>query len=260
MLLENATWPEVAALPRNTIVVAPFGAMEQHGPHLPFQTDARIATELVQRLDQAVDGSALILPVQWAGYSPHHMDFAGSITLTAETYIRVAVEIASSLAHAGFHRFLLLNAHGGNRAILDVAATELRFQFPQASFVTATYWNVARAEIQGLRESSEGGMGHACELETSILLAISKHNVRLELAQPDGAWPCSDFLAHDMLGSSQIGIASAFSEFTKSGTNGDPRTATAAKGEQFLNAITGRLALLLRQYQSGELLLTKSVR
>lgn len=259
MLLQHATWREIDSLPRETIVVAPFGAMEQHGPHLPIETDARIAAELAARLDRAVDGTALILPVQWSGYSPHHMDFAGSITLTAETYIRVAVEIAGSIARAGFQRFLLLNSHGGNRAILDVAATELRFQFPHATFVTATYWNLARTELQALRESAEGGMGHACELETSMLLAVSPQHVQLEHARPDGTWPCSEFFAHDMLGGSQAGMASAFSEFTRSGTNGDPRTATAAKGEQFLNAITARLALLVRQYQSGELLATKPV-
>jgi creatinine amidohydrolase len=259
MLLQHATWREIGALPRDTIVVAPFGAMEQHGHHLPVETDACIAAELATRLDRAVDGSVLILPVQWAGYSPHHMDFAGSITLTAETYLRVAVEIVGSIARAGFQRFLLLNSHGGNRALLDVAATELKFQFPQASFVTATYWNVARAELQTLRESAEGGMGHACELETSMLLAVSPQHVKLEHARPDGAWPCPEFFAHDMLGAAQAGIACAFSEFTKSGTNGDPRTATAAKGEQFLDAITARLALLVRQYQSGELLANKPV-
>lgn len=258
MLLQNATWQQIDQLDRDTIVIGPFGAMEQHGPHLPLQTDARIATEIASRVDRLVAG-VLVLPVQWAGYSPHHMAFAGSITLSAETYIRVAVETIGSIAKAGFRRFLLLNAHGGNRAILEVAANELKFQFLEATFVLATYWNVARAELQSLRESAAGGMGHACELETSILLAVSPEQVHLDRARPDGAWPCSEFFANDMLGASQAGWASSFSEFTTTGTNGDPRTASAEKGEKFLAAISGRVAELVTQYQSGELLKLKRV-
>lgn len=259
MLLAQATWQEIDKLDRNTIVLAPFGAMEQHGLHLPLETDSAIAGEIARRTDRALDGNILVLPVQWAGYSPHHMDFAGSITLTAETYIRVAVEIIGSLAKTGFLRFLLLNAHGGNRAILDVAANELKFQYPKATFVTATYWNVAREQLQKLRDSEPGGMGHACELETSMLLAATPHTVRMDRAIADGAWPCSEFLANDMLAGSQIGMASSFSEFTKSGANGDPTSATAAKGEAFLNAIVERIATLIRQYESGELLEMKPV-
>lgn len=259
MLLQQATWREIDALARETIVVVPFGAMEQHGPHMPLETDSRIAVELMRRLDAAVAETALILPVQWIGYSPHHMDFPGSITLSFETYIRVAIEICSSIARAGFVRFLLLNAHGGNRAVLDVASTELKFQFPKASFVTATYWSLARTELQSLRETAEGGMGHACELETSMLLASAPHLVKMQHASADGRWPCSEFLAHDMLGGGQAGIAVAFSELTQSGTNGDPRTASSEKGEKFLSAITARLVALVREYQSGELLAMKPV-
>src|SRR5688572_20752276 len=125
MLLKTATWREIDGLDRNVIIIAPFGAMEQHGPHLPLETDARIAEELVHQIDAAMSSDVLILPVQWAGYSPHHMDFAGSMTLTAETFLRVAVETVGSIAKAGFRRFLLLNSHGGNRSLLDVAAGEL---------------------------------------------------------------------------------------------------------------------------------------
>lgn len=259
MLLAQATWQEIDKLDRKTTVLAPFGAMEQHGLHLPLETDSAIAEEIARRTDLALSGNILVLPVQWAGYSPHHMDFAGSITLTAETYIRVAVEIIGSLAKAGFLRFLVLNAHGGNRAILDVAANELKFQYPKATFVTATYWNVAREQLQKLRDSELGGMGHACELETSMLLTATPGNVKMDRAIADGAWPCSEFLANDMLSGSQIGLASSFSEFTKSGANGDPTSATAAKGEAFLNAIVERIATLIRQYESGELLEMKPV-
>lgn len=259
MLLAKATWQDISQLDRNAIVIAPFGAMEQHGHHLPLETDSRIGQEIVARTERKLTNEVLVLPVQWAGYSPHHMDFAGSITLTAETYVRVAVEIIGSIAKAGFRRFLLFNSHGGNRAILDVAATELKFLYPDATFATVTYWNIAREQLQHLRESPMGGMGHACELETSILLSVSPDQVKMHLAQADGAWPCSHFLANDMLSASQLGLASSFSEFTKSGANGDPTTANAEKGEGFLNAIVDRLVELVHDYHTGELLKMKSI-
>lgn len=259
MLLENATWQEIDRLDRSTVVVAPFGAMEQHGPHLPVQTDSLIAAAIAQRVDEALGGKLLIMPVLWAGYSPHHMDFAGSITVSASSFIQNAVEMVGSLAHSGFSRFLLLNAHGGNRAALDIAASELRFRHPDAMFASATYWSVAARELAKLRESDSGGMGHACELETSIVLALAPELVRIELARADGAWPCSEFLGHDMLESGCAGLALSFAELTKTGTNGDPTSATAVKGEAFLSAIVRRLSDLIRQMQSGEFARLKRV-
>lgn len=260
MLLRNATWQDIEALHREAVVVAPFGAMEQHGPHLPLETDARIVEEIATRIDEQMSADVLVLPVQWAGYSPHHMDFAGSITLTAETFLRVATDVIGSIAKAGFRRFLILNSHGGNRAILDVAANELKFLHPQASFVTVTYWNIAREQLLAERQSEMGGMGHACELETSILLSVAPRNVRMELAQADGAWPCSEYFAHDMLDGAKAGFASSFSEFTKSGANGDPTSATAAKGERFLAAIVEQIVKLVRLYRAGDLLTMQRVR
>lgn len=259
MFLADCTWKEIQTLDKKTVVIVPFGAMEQHGPHLPMKTDSAIAGEIVQRIEQKLKDSVLILPVQWMGYSPHHMNFGGSITLSAETYIRVAVEIITSIVQAGFNNILLLNAHGGNRAILDVAANELKMQNPFIRFVTATYWNVARAQIQSIRESEPGGLGHACELETSMMLAAHPATVHMELAHPDGAWPCSQFLGQDMLMGSDVGVPSSFAEFTVSGVNGNPLTASSAKGERFLDAIVQRLIELITEIQNGKLFEMKQV-
>ncbi len=259
MLLADATWKEIQALDKRTVVVVPFGAMEQHGLHLPMKTDAAVAGELVHRIDQKQKDSVLILPVQWIGYSPHHMKFGGSITLSAETYIKVGIEIVSSIVQAGFTNILLLNSHGGNRSILDIVANELKMQNPSVRFVTATYWNVARGQIQQIRESELGGLGHACEMETSMMLAAYPQTVRMELARPDGAWPCSQFQGQDMLMGSDVGVPSSFSEFTESGVNGNPLTANAEKGEMFLDAIADRLIELITEIQNGKLFEMKKV-
>ena len=114
MLLADMTWAEIDAVPRSTVVLAPFGATEQHSLHLPVQTDTLIATELASRVDAACAGRLLVLPTQWLGFSPHHMDFAGTVTASSSTYIQLVVETLDSMAQAGFRKFLVLNAHGGS--------------------------------------------------------------------------------------------------------------------------------------------------
>src|SRR5579863_3312168 len=101
MRLAEMTWEEVHALPRSTLVVAPLGATEQHSLHLPLQTDTLIGEELAGRLDTACGGRLLVLPAQWLGFSPHHMDFAGTITASTATYIEMVTETFDSLAAAG---------------------------------------------------------------------------------------------------------------------------------------------------------------
>jgi creatinine amidohydrolase len=178
MVLAEMTWQQVAGLDRSTLVVATFGAMEQHGQHLPLETDALIGSELARRLDQHCGGRLLILPTQWLGLSTHHMSFPGTISASVETYLSLASEMIGSIAAAGFKKVLVLNSHGGNVSALDVVLTKCRIKYPETRVVLVTYWNAAATELKALRESAEGGMGHACELETSLLLAAKPQVVQ----------------------------------------------------------------------------------
>jgi len=254
MLLAEMTWQEIDALPRSTIVVAPFGATEQHSLHLPVQTDTLIATELATRVDAACGGRLLVLPAQWLGFSPHHMDFAGTITASSSTYIQLVVETLDSMAQAGFRKFLVLNAHGGNSAILQVALAAFHEKRPDALASLVTYWNVAAEEINRVRESGAGGMGHACELETSLVMASEPALVRTEKITRDGTAPPSQFLWKDMLTPGTVTVWKSFSEFTAHGGSGDPTTASAEKGERFFAAIVGRLRELVEEFERGTLL------
>jgi creatinine amidohydrolase len=253
MLLPEMTWEEVQALDRRTIVIAPFGAMEQHGPHLPLQTDALIGSELARRLDSLCGDRLLILPTQWLGLSTHHMKFAGTISASVETYLTMAMETLASLVQAGFEKFILLNSHGGNLSALDVVLAKCRQQYPHVRMVLVTYWNVAAADLQKLRESAVGGMGHAGELETSLVLAIRPGLVRTEHLRPDGGWSVSRFLGKDMLSGGCASVSRSFSEISTAGAVGDPRTASAEKGESFFRVIITQLADLVRDLESGEI-------
>jgi creatinine amidohydrolase len=254
MLLADMTWKEVDALPRSTVVLAPFGATEQHSLHLPVQTDTLIATELANRVDATCGGRLLVLPTQWLGFSPHHMDFAGTVTASSSTYIQLAVETLDSMAQAGFRKFVVLNAHGGNVAILQVALAAFHEKRPDAVAALVTYWHVAADEINSLRESGAGGMGHACELETSLVMAARPALVRTAKIARDGTAPPSQFLWKDMLTPGTVTVWKSFSDFTEHGGSGDPTTASAEKGERFFAAIVSRLREVVEEIDRGTLL------
>jgi creatinine amidohydrolase len=251
MLLQKMTWQEIDSLDRSTVVVATFGAMEQHGAHLPLETDALIGQEIARRLDNACGQRLLVLPTQWLGLSLHHMGFSGTITTSVETYLAMAFDVLGSIAQAGFRKILVINSHGGNVSALDLVLTKCRETYPKTRIVGVTYWNAAAAQLRALRESSIGGMGHACELETSLVLATSPELVRNDRLVPDGRQAVSEFAGKDMLQGGSITISRHFSEISRNGTVGDPRTASAEKGESFFKAIIDRLATLVSEIESG---------
>jgi len=244
------TWQEVDSCDRSTVVVAPFGAMEQHSLHLPLETDTLIAQELSLRLDAACGGSLLILPTQWLGFSPHHMSFSGTITASASTYMEMANQILSSIANAGFRNLLILNSHGGNAAILEVVLAEFQSKHPTVQSVLVTYWNVAVDELERIRDSPIGGMGHACELETSLVLAGKPGLVRTAKIEPDGMGVRSRFLYRDMLVPGTVTTWWNPAETSKHGGEGDPTSASAEKGKRFFAAIVGRLVEVVREMSS----------
>lgn len=250
MFLAELTWQEVDSCDRSIIVVVPFGALEQHSLHLPLETDALIAQELSRRLDAACGGRLLILPTQWLGYSPHHMSFSGTVTASAGTYMEMANQILSSIAQAGFRNLLILNSHGGNAAILEVVLAEFQSKHPNVQTVLVTYWNVATDELQKLRESPIGGMGHACELETSLVLATKPGLVRTSKLGPDGMGIRSRFLYRDMLFPGTVSTWWNPAESTQHGGEGDPTSASAEKGERFFAVIVSRLVEVVREMSS----------
>lgn len=253
MFLSEMTWQQIDELDRSTVVVVPFGAMEQHGAHLPLETDTLIGQELSRRLDKACGDRLLVLPSQWLGLSTHHMNFPGTLTASVDTYLALASDIIGSIAHAGFQKILVLNSHGGNVSALDVVLTKCRLQNPSARIVLVTYWNAAAQQLRALRESAEGGMGHAGELETSLLLAAKPKVVRTDQLRPDGKWATSTFLAKDMLAGGSASVSRTFAEISEHGGVGDPRTASAEKGERFFAAIVDRLAALISDLESGKI-------
>lgn len=232
MHLSELTWKDVDALSREVLVVLPFGALEQHSHHLPLLTDSLIVTAIAQRLERVRSERVLLAPTFWIGASEDHLMFPGSLDCGLQLHVDLVVEQASSLARHGFQKFVMLNGHGGNVETIQVANRMLKERFPHGTFACANYWQVAAAEINGLLETQRG-LGHACELETSIILATHPQLVRTEATRPDGVK-----LPPALRG---VRVARTFAERTQHGGFGDPTTASAEKGERLLAAIVQRL-------------------
>lgn len=230
--LESMAWPEVRAAisaGRNTVIV-PFGAVEQHGPHLPLGTDAIFGDAIGQLVAERLD--AFLAPTVRVGCSRHHLSFAGTITFEDETFHRVAGEIVTALAPHGFKRIVLLPTHGGNFRPLGDAVAGLGpiegvkvITFSDVGILLNAILPVASA--LGIT-SAEGGV-HAGEWETSMMLAIRPELVHMEHAQ---AGYTGDLMA---------GVQRFFNEGVDSiadnGVFGDPRRASAEAGRQYIERL-----------------------
>ncbi|RIK87902.1 MAG: creatininase [Planctomycetota bacterium] len=229
--------PRLAGVPRETVCVLPLGAIEQHGPHLPLATDQIIAEELAERLDAACHGQLLVMPGLPAGCSEHHMAFAGSLTLDHATFAAAVGQLIESAARHGFRRFFLLNAHGGNMAIGGVIAEQLSARLPAAEVVFGTWFRMAGERLRPLVEGEYPAVGHACEFETSLMLAMRPHLVDGRAIVDDGEPPPSPLLKADLLSGGPTVRSVPFDRITASGVWGKPSKATVEKGRAILDVV-----------------------
>ncbi len=239
--LERLSWPEVraaASCPGST-VLWPFGAVEQHGPHLPLGTDAlfadRVADAVLARL--ADDLPIWRLPVSWFGFSPEHAAFPGTCSLPAELLIAQVMSIGAQLAAAGFQRLVLFNAHGGQIALLQVAARQLRAAHPALAVLPCFLWSGPEGIGALLPEPERSDGLHAGLAETSLMLHLQPEWVgperpcdgQLQPPPPSG-WSLEGAVPDAWL----------TADVSATGVVGDARGASAALGEQlFERLVTG---------------------
>jgi len=246
MLLQNARWPDLKDL-ANRIFVLPLGSLEQHGPHLPVFTDSLIISQVAARIEALRSETIALLPTQWLGHSPHHRRF-GSVSLDLIPYVEMICGVCRSLIGIGARKIFLLNGHGGNDIPCKAAQRELKSEFeemPDLYIVYATYWNLAASKFAEIRSSPVGGMGHACEMETSVLLAINPELVDMSQAQRGGPGPHMGYRPTDMLHPLPFHMINEFDELSHNGVIGMPEYATAEKGSRFLEAAAESAAALI---------------
>lgn len=238
---ERHTAPELKALAEmGALPVLPIGSLEQHGPHLPVWTDSHAAHAMsVAAAKLATDVPAIVLPPLWTGLSEHHLPFGGTITIDHATLHALLRCIVRSLQAQGFTRLLIVNGHGGNIDPLAVSVRELSHEFGMP-VVTTTWPNVAPAEIAATLTTQPGVM-HACEGETSVWLALEPDQVRKNKIDEAAG------------GNAGTQVRPGFSRFysfaeraPRTGVKGDPRAATAEKGQAIIDAVAKNLAAAMR--------------
>jgi creatinine amidohydrolase len=253
MLLKDLTWPEVKVLDfSRLIVLLPTGSFEQHGPHLPFTTDTDIVTAIAERLEQRTPGKVLLLPTLWPGLSTHHMHFPGTIDVAQADYINLVTDLGKSVANMGGRKCFILNGHGGNDTPLRAVLRELKSAAPQTRFAFASYWTLAAEHMKKVRESELGGMGHACEMETSVMLHLHPTRVKMDRAKRDGPKYTDVYRKHDMQYPRPVFFVNEFHELSDTGVVGHPDLATAEKGKRFLDGIVESVGKFVDEFASWE--------
>jgi creatinine amidohydrolase len=253
--LAALSWQEVAGLDRDrTVALVPVAALEQHGPHLPLDTDAFLVTSVVEAAAERAraEGPVLALPTIFAGSSEHHMAFAGTVTLRPETLAAVVRDICLSLTRNGFRRVLIVNGHGGNRAVLAAAVQSVGGE-TRASVSTLDYWRLAAEAVAELRESPAGGMAHACEFETSLMLHLRPEAVRTELIAREIPEPRVSLERLDLFQTGALTVHWSTDDLSTSGVLGAPDLATPEKGRAFFEACVSGLAGLIEELRAVRL-------
>ncbi len=235
MRFHDLTWPLLREVSRDaTLVLAPIAACEQHSRYLPTFTDTILVTAVAEGVEQRLPQQVLLLPTQWFGASSHHLRFGATLSAEVDTHVTMLCDLLTPLLDDGHERLLVLNGHGGNIDTMHMALRRLQTRYPCRQVSAASYWELAEKELAGLVEGPRKSMGHACEFETSMVMALRPDLVRRDEIKNDP--PPSEpelrglFLAEDM------------KQRTQRGAVGYPELATPEKGRAFLNAAIERTA------------------
>jgi creatinine amidohydrolase len=241
MKLADLTWPKVAALDKDTPVVIPVAALEQHGGHMPLFTDSLLGGEVCRRAEEQLADRALFAPLMWLGNSDHHLDFAGTLSAPPRVYLDLLNGLIDNFVMHGFRRIVFINGHGGNHVPGQQAIFEARQRYRERSdlcLVFATYWMLGSEPHTLDPTLVQNQMGHACEWETSMVLRL----------RPE--------LVGEISALDEVSFGNAFApasrgwitkDRTVPGHIGNPRHATAEKGERLFQVFASDVVRLLER-------------
>ena len=233
---------------RNLIAVLPVGAIEQHGPHLPLSVDTEILDGIIAATVPLIphDCPALFLPTMPIGKSNEHSAWPGTLTCSAQTLRSMWMEIGDSVAAAGVRKLILLNSHGGQIAVMDIVARDLRIKHKMIT-VAANWFSMGLPA--GLLTPEEDRFGiHAGDMETSVMLALNPDHVQMQHAR--NFHPREADLAREnrQLGLSPSGrIGWQAQDLNAAGACGNAAAATAVKGRAFVAHAARQIVTLLQE-------------
>jgi len=253
VLLSKMTWPEVRErLKVTNIAMVPIGSIEQHGPALPLDTDIHNAYTVAKKAAERVaeDVKPVMTPPISFGFSDHHMDFPGTISIREDVLANFIIDVCKSLVHHGFKKIVIINGHGGNHAAIHMAVYTLKKE-TKAFIVYADLFNFA-ADV--VRQLAEPPSYHADDVETSVAMALGQHVRKVKLVKEIARTPIPKYIKIDFSAPPPtVKIPVYLKEFTKTGVIGDPTKASREKGERIVEATVERLAEFLRQLKRIEI-------
>jgi creatinine amidohydrolase len=257
--LERMTWPEVEAVRAAGVdaVLIPIGSTEQHGRHMPLDTDCLIARELCRLAAEAAEEKGvrlLVAPTLNVTLSWYHMQFPGSLKLSTTTFLTVFREVCDSLAHHGFERLIAVNGHGGNIAALTVAVNHTMETTGRRVFLIQ-WWDLAADILAEI----EGPMIHAEEAETSIALALGQRVIESEACRDAydrgetvraAGLPWTSFGKYGMThkGPGVVVPMDMLRDITVSGVVGDATKARRETGERVVAALVPRMVQVAQEF------------
>ncbi|MCM8768994.1 MAG: creatininase family protein [Candidatus Omnitrophica bacterium] len=240
------TWQELEqVIKKSPVVLVPVGQIEQHGWHLPVETDAFlaevIATKLAETMSQEMP--ILVIPTIWTGYSTAEVTrWPGCLNLRLETFMALLEDVCSSLIKMGLKKFVLISTHGNHTGALEVVARKMADLHKIYLAVTIPSV-IAKKEIESILEKGKMGSCHAGEYETSLMLYLAEDKVKKESLTNEDILRWADWPFYGQVFVSTWGMQKSLT-----GTYGDPTAATAEKGRRIFESILKAYQAFLRDW------------
>ena len=243
----NLTTKEISKLSRNTILIAPFSAIEQHGSHLPLNTDKIILDKLINKFceENMKNKDFLVLPNLSIGSSSEHNNFQGTLSVDSVNYINFCLNYLESVFSQKFKKFIFLNSHGGQISHLDIIAKELKNKYKSSKIIKANYFLFeGYNKIVSQNELLHGY--HGGEFETSLMLYLANELVRKDKITKHKLSP--DYNNKKLIGfEKNVKLQWSTEDINKNGIIGNPVNASSKKGKELTNIAISTLKKIITE-------------
>ncbi len=252
---EELTWPEMRqAIVRQPVVLLPFGSVEDHGPHLPLNTDNVIVEAICLEAARRAPEDMLAMPLVAYGLDEHHMDFPGTVSVDVSTLIAYVADVAISAARHGSTHVLIVNGHGSNAPIADLAARRAVLQTGiicgAVSPNAAIDPTLTEPALSHMRRSAPGGIAHAGEYEMAMMLHLRPDLVQMDQAVREIGQLTLEYFNWDHPRPSALTWQDRWSCMSASGVCGDPTVATAEFGRALFEATVENFIRFVREFRT----------
>lgn len=238
---------EIKELLETSIVTLGVSSLEQHALHLPTGTDRFIGEAIMHEVAKKSKSMMLVLPSISFGFSSHHMKFSGSISVAQSDLIDLLTDIIGSLETNGCKDIILFNSHGGNSPAIKVAINEMGDKFHGNLFLIE-YWDFLKSNIGEIRKSPLGGIGHAGEMETSLMMYLHPELVKVPTVNSYSIAEEYKGINPDMFAGNKVYMYRDFSSISNYGNVGISEFSSAEEGKVIFDLVTDEISLYIDTY------------